>query len=157
MPKAGSPRFVLISGVREKAPGAHDAGIGEQLDVAAAVDFLKAEGLREIHLSGYSFGTWVNAMALQGALSVQGMTMVAPPVALISFEDKIRLPTLSAVVTGSRDEFAPPDLIRARMAKWHPDARMDIIDGADHFFFGYLDEVTRRLINCMLDMQPVVD
>jgi pimeloyl-ACP methyl ester carboxylesterase len=47
------------------------------------------------------------------------------------------LPTLSAVVAGSRDDYAPPDLIRALDgAKWNPDARMDIIDGADHFFIG---------------------
>ncbi|MBC2711846.1 MAG: alpha/beta fold hydrolase [Desulfosarcina sp.] len=129
-----------------RSTGSYDQGIGEQADVAGAVDFLKGEGLQEIHLSGYSFGAWVNAMALQGALSVQGLTMVAPPVAFIDFNDGIRLPMLSAVVAGSRDEFAPPDLIRPLMGHWNPDARIDIIEGADHFFFGFLDEVSRRLV-----------
>ena len=129
-----------------KSTGTHDQGVGEQVDVAGAVDFLKGEGLGEIHLSGYSFGAWVNAMALQGAIPVQGVTMVAPPVAFIDFKDGLRLPTLSAVVAGSRDEFAPPDLIRPLMGQWNPAARLDIIDGADHFFFGFLEEVTRRLV-----------
>ncbi|BBO70519.1 alpha/beta hydrolase [Desulfosarcina alkanivorans] len=129
-----------------KSTGTHDQGLGEKTDVVAAVAFLKADGFREIHLSGYSFGAWVNAMAVQAGLSVQGFTMVAPPVAFINFKDGLRLPMLSAVVAGSRDEFAPPDLIHPCLGQWNPDARLDIIDGADHFFFGFLDEVVRRLV-----------
>ncbi|MCB2149223.1 MAG: alpha/beta hydrolase [Deltaproteobacteria bacterium] len=129
--------------------GHYDQGVGERDDVRAAVSFLSDRGLKTIHLSGYSFGAWVNAMTLQGGLAVQGMTMVAPPVAFIDFEDGLRLPLLSAVVAGSRDEIAPPVLIRPLMGQWNPDARIDIIDGADHFFFGFLDEVTRRLVQCL--------
>jgi alpha/beta superfamily hydrolase len=98
------PRFVLISGEPEKAAEVSDDGAGEQADVAGAVDFLRRDGLSEIHLSGYSFGAWVNAMVLQGGLLVHEMTMLAPPVAFIDFEEGIRLPTLSMVVAGSRDE-----------------------------------------------------
>jgi len=130
-----------------QSSGTYDQGIGEQADVIAAVDFLKRKGLPEIHLSGYSFGAWINAMALQGAFSVQGMTMVAPPVAFIEFADGLRLPMLSAVVAGSRDEYAPPDRIRPLMAQWNPEARMEIVDGADHFFFGFLEDVTRKLVD----------
>jgi alpha/beta superfamily hydrolase len=129
-----------------KSAGHFDQGIGERDDVRDAVSFLCDRELEAVHLSGYSFGAWVNAMALQGGLAVQGMTMVAPPVAFIDFEEGIRLPMLSAVVAGSRDEIAPPDLIRPSMGQWNPDARMDIIDDADHFFFGSLDEITRRLV-----------
>ena len=135
-----------------KSTGTYDQGLKEQLDVSGAVDFLKGEGLQEIHLSGYSFGAWVNAMALQGTLSVQGVTMVAPPVAFIDFEERIRLPMLSAVVAGSHDAFAPPNLVRPLMKQWNPDARIEIIEGADHFFFGFLDELTRKLVEWI---QPV--
>ena len=126
--------------------GTHDNGIGERDDIAAAVAHLRNEGVENIHLSGYSFGAWVNAMALQDGLAVNGMTMVAPPVAFIDFADGIRLPCLTKVVAGSRDEFAPPELIRSLLANWNMDAEMEIIDGADHFFFSYLDDVTRLLI-----------
>lgn len=128
-----------------KSTGTHDHGIGEQADLASAIDFMESKGLQEVHLSGYSFGAWVNAMALQGVLAVQEMTMVAPPVAFIDFEKGIRLPMLSAVVAGSLDEIAPPNLIHPLMGRWNPDAHIDIVDGADHFFFGFLDEVTRKL------------
>ena len=125
--------------------GRHDQGLGERADVTAAVDHLKAEGLSSIHLSGYSFGAWVNAMAMQNDLVVDGLSMVAPPVAFIEFAPDIRLPALAKVVAGSRDEFAPPDLIRPHLANWNRDAVLDTIDGADHFFFGHLDAITRIL------------
>ncbi len=133
--------------------GAHDRGVGERADVAAAIDCLMREGLQRIHLSGYSFGAWVNAMAVQDRLSVQQMTMVAPPVAFIDFADGIRLPTLTGVVAGSDDEFAPPALVQPLMGHWSPATRLEVIDGADHFFFGYLEEVTRRLVG-IIDAVP---
>ncbi|WP_372678406.1 alpha/beta hydrolase, partial [Desulfosarcina sp.] len=49
-----------------KSTGIYDQGIGEQADVASAILFMESEGLQEVHLSGYSFGAWVNAMAVQG-------------------------------------------------------------------------------------------
>jgi uncharacterized protein len=125
--------------------GGYEDGIGEQADVQGAVDFLRTRGIRETHLAGYSFGAWVNALALRNNLTVEGLTMVAPPVAFIDFKTGLRLPMLSVVVAGSHDELAPPELIRPLMGQWNPDARMDIIEGADHFFSGFLDEVTRRL------------
>jgi alpha/beta superfamily hydrolase len=125
--------------------GSHAQGIGEQADVAGAVDFLKSKGVKSVHLSGYSFGTWVNAMAVTGGLTVDAMTMVAPPVAFMDFGNDIRLPQLSLVVAGERDEFGPPDLVRRSMSHWNPEARLEVIPDADHFFFGYLDDVTRRL------------
>jgi len=129
-----------------KSAGTHDDGVGEREDVAAAVAYLKNEGVESIHLSGYSFGAWVNAIAVQNKLVVDGMTMVAPPVAFIDFEKGIRLPGLTKVVAGSRDEFAPPGLIRPLLDNWNPTAKFEIIDGADHFFFAYLDDVTRILL-----------
>lgn len=133
-----------------KSTGTYGQGVGEQADVAGAVDFLKGEGLEEIHLSGYSFGAWVNAMALQAGLPVHGSTMVAPPVAFMDFTAGLHLPTLTAVVAGSRDELAPPDRIRPFMDQWNPDARLEIIQGADHFFSGVLDQVAVRLGQHML-------
>jgi alpha/beta superfamily hydrolase len=125
--------------------GSHAQGIGEQADVAGAVAFLKSKGIETVHLSGYSFGTWVNAMAVMGGLAVEAMTMVAPPVAFMEFPSDIRLPRLSLVVAGGRDEFGPPELIRPSMAQWNPNARLEIIPDADHFFFGYLGDVTHKL------------
>ena len=126
--------------------GSHDQGIGEQADVHAAVAYLKSRGIDTVHLSGYSFGTWVNAMAAMGGLAVDGMTMVAPPVAFMDFGRDIRLPQLSLVVAGGCDAFGPPKLIRPAMNLWNSQARLEILPDADHFFFGYLDAVTQKMV-----------
>ncbi|GAB6907762.1 Alpha/beta hydrolase family protein [Desulfosarcina cetonica] len=130
-----------------KSTGTFANGIGEQDDVMAAVAYLNDLGFAEIHLSGYSFGAWVNAAVLQDPdrLSVSQLTMVAPPVAFMEFKPGTHLPTLSTVVAGSEDEIAPPSLIQPLIGQWNPSARFTVIQGADHFFFGYLDELVIEL------------
>lgn len=128
-----------------RSGGSHDQGRGEQDDVRAAMDYLHTRRFETIHLAGYSFGAWVNALAMDTGLEVTAATMVAPPVAFIEFPAEIRLPRLIAVIAGSEDEFGPPALIETQMKQWHPTARFDVIHGADHFFFGFLDEITRLL------------
>jgi alpha/beta superfamily hydrolase len=63
--------------------------------------------------------------------------MVAPPVAFIDFKDVEVLPRLFLVVSGEEDEYAPPSYIKELLPKWNPSAMLDIIDGGDHFFFGF--------------------
>ncbi len=46
------------------------------------------------------------------------------------------------MVTGSRDEFAPPDLVKKLVQTWNPDSTFEVINGADHFFFGSTENVT---------------
>jgi alpha/beta superfamily hydrolase len=129
-----------------RSSGNHDNGEGEQADVSAAVAFMNAMDLERIHLSGYSFGAWVNARALQGRLTTDGLTMVAPPVAFVDFSSVTRLPALFAVIAGERDTFAPPQYIQPQLKAWNSSACLDVIAAADHFFFGFLDEISRRLV-----------
>ena len=67
--------------------------------------------------------------------------MVSPPVGFIDFESIRAIKGLKLVVTGSRDEIAPANLIRKLLATWSPDAYLEIIEGCDHFYFGYLKKL----------------
>jgi hypothetical protein len=40
-----------------------------------------------------------------------------------------------------RDDIAPVDAIKKMITSWNPNIRFDIIDGADHFYGGYLDQL----------------
>ena len=100
--------------------GRHDEGRGEQADVRAAMSFLAQEGLERIELAGYSFGAWVNALVGCGPVEPDipvavSLVMVSPPVAFIDFDAVGPLPGLKLVVTGSRDDIAPPGLISPRV------------------------------------------
>ena len=115
--------------------GRHDKGIGEREDVRAALAYLAGLGMKEIDLAGYSFGAWVNAGVSEG---FQRMVMVSPPVAFIDFGPPTAIPNLGLIVTGSRDEIAPPDMIDRVRGYWSPAADFEVIPGADHFYSGYL-------------------
>ena len=117
-----------------ESEGQHDNGVGEQDDVLAALSFLTESGFQPVDLAGYSFGAWVDALTLQRGGRSENLVMVSPPVAFVDFASIGRLPGLRLVVTGSRDEIAPPDVIRQMLPTWNPSAHFDIIDGSDHFY-----------------------
>ena len=119
-----------------QSEGTFDNGNGERQDVLAAINLLRASGMTEIHLAGYSFGAWVNARTGPLPPEVSTLIMVAPPVAFMDYKDVPPQPLLKAVFTGSDDELAPVGLIRRYLAAWNPGARLEIIDDADHFFYG---------------------
>ena len=128
-----------------RSEGRYGDGVGEQKDVCAAVAALKKRGYAKVELSGYSFGTWVNALCAGTRLPGVRMTMVAPPTAFMDFGAVAHLPGLDAVITGSRDDIAPPDMLKRLTALWNPKARLEILAGADHFFFGYREALIARL------------
>ena len=122
--------------------GHYDNGAGEQDDVRAAVAFVRDKAVPAIDLAGYSFGAWVNAgVAAEQGIPIESMIMVSPPVGFIEFANDNTLSCLKLVVTGSRDDIAPPDRIRDLLPTWNSDAQFEIIDGCDHFYAGYLDKL----------------
>jgi len=124
-----------------KSQGSYDDGVGEQEDVVSAISTLQQMGIKHIDLAGYSFGAWVNALAIGKCSSVKNMVMVSPPVAFVDFGSVNSLSCLKLVVTGSMDDVAPTDRIKTMSPKWNPKAHLKIIDGADHFYSGCLDEL----------------
>ena len=121
--------------------GSYGDGLGEQDDVRAAVSYLADSNIDQIDLAGYSFGVWVNALAIIGGLQVANMVMVSPPVAFIDFGSISNLDSLRLVISGSRDDIAPPDLIKKSCTGWNAEAQFEVIDGADHFYMGYTDKL----------------
>jgi len=129
-----------------KSQGHYDNGIGEQKDVLAALSYLIEAGIKEIDLVGYSFGAWVNAHAVPKDIFCDNMVMISPPVGFMDFKPKIPLDRLRLVVTGSKDNIAPAETVNNMMPTWNPDAHLEIIDGADHFYGGYLKEMESALM-----------
>ena len=125
--------------------GLYDNGVGEQQDVLAALSFLSDTGTKQIDLAGYSFGAWVNAHAVQPDTPVERMVLVSPPVGFMDFTKITAIDRLKLVVTGSRDQIAPAEQIKTLLPSWNSEARLEIIEGADHFYDGYLDRLEKIL------------
>jgi alpha/beta superfamily hydrolase len=130
-----------------RSQGKYDNGDGEQKDVLAALSLLGDMGMEQIDLAGYSFGAWVNAHAVQEDVSVKNMVMVSPPVGFMDFRTIGPMDCLKFVVTGSRDDIAPADAVEKMRSVWNPNARFEVIDGADHFYGGYLNQLESVLFS----------
>jgi len=130
-----------------RSQGKYDNGDGEQKDVLAALSLLGDMGMEQIDLAGYSFGAWVNAHAVQEDVSVKNMVMVSPPVGFMDFRTIGPMDCLKFVVTGSRDDIAPADAVEKMRSAWNPNARFEVIDGADHFYGGYLNQLESVLFS----------
>ncbi len=117
--------------------GAYDEGRGEVEDLLAASAFLKAQGVADIYLLGYSFGAWIiYQAAVAKRISGMGIIMVAPPAAMVDFSPTIKLPDLCQVIVGENDEIAPPGQVKSLAQAWNPQALFNLIPDADHFFSG---------------------
>ncbi len=128
--------------------GAHGGGTAEMDDVRTALARLRSalSPGAAIGLLGYSFGAWVSGrVATEAPLP---LCLIGPPLGMLDWSTAPPARPDLCVIAGSRDPYCPlPDLERftARLAP----ARVAVIDGADHFFFGKLypmgEEVGRWL------------
>jgi hypothetical protein len=83
--------------------------------------------------AGYSFGARTALGVAARDSRVHGAVLIAPPVDLVDVGDLATFTGPLLVVVGDRDAFAPLDRLRAWLAA-RPDAVLEIIPGADHFF-----------------------
>jgi len=123
--------------------GRHDNGIREQNDVLSAISTLKGQGLKSVDLAGYSFGSWVNAELVHRQPAADRLVMISPPVGFVNFESIEELTSLELVITGSMDDIAPADILREKILVWNKNARLEVIEGADHFYSGFGEELSR--------------
>jgi alpha/beta superfamily hydrolase len=140
----------------EGSQGRYDEGIGEQEDVRQAIGYLEQHGYGPVELSGYSFGTWVNAHCATGHFADIRMTMVSPPTAFMDFRGVRHLPGLALALTGSRDDIAPPEMLQRMIPLWNPGAELEVLPGADHFFSQHLEALGTALESALVRIGAVL-
>lgn len=111
-------------------------------------------------LAGYSFGAVVSArVAARPGTPLDGLVLVAPPVGMAGeapFTDLTGMDLPVLVVAGSRDEYAPLPAVQ-QLAGRLPRARLEVIEDANHFFFGKLyplGETVRAWLHSLEARQP---
>jgi alpha/beta superfamily hydrolase len=126
-----------------RSEGVHDHGKGEQDDVRAALDEMERRlpGLPLI-LGGFSFGS---AMAARVAVSdprVRAVLIMGYPITRIDSTAnlaQIRQPRL--FVQGGRDLYGTGEAMRDVVDPLPEPKRLVVVEEADHFFTGRLDEL----------------
>jgi len=145
------------SSPRGTSAGAFDGGVGERLDLEAAVQFAADRGLPNRWLVGWSFGT--ELVLKYGALApvaglVEGAVLLSPPLHRAGDADLAAwaaggLPL--AVLVPEFDDYLRPEEARARFALV-PQARLVPVAGAKHLWVGEkyvvraLDEIASTVL-----------
>ncbi len=124
-----------------QSEGSYDEGVGEQEDVKAALAYVDGMGKTSIDLAGYSFGAWVNALGLKRFDLARRTVMVSPPVNFLDFSFLDYNEKIQLVIGASEDDIGPPAIIKEMIPVWNPEARFSIIQGADHFYWGYNGDI----------------
>jgi uncharacterized protein len=124
--------------------GSYDEGIGEEEDVRAAVDFLRARapGL-PIWMAGFSFGARVGLTV--GARSDDVTKLFGIGLALRMFDYRFlaNCSKPKAIIQASQDEYGARDEIEAAVREMSAPKRLWVVEGATHLFPGHLDPFER--------------
>jgi uncharacterized protein len=118
--------------------GVHGGGEGEQEDVAAALAVLAARLPTEslIGLAGYSFGAWVAARVAAAMPALPALALLAPPLEMYDLDFLRRAPSHTLLMAGGRDQYCPVEALE-RLGR-RLGTKAEIVEGAEHFFFGKL-------------------
>jgi uncharacterized protein len=133
-----------------KSEGKHDRGEGERSDVRAALDFLATE-FPNIPLlaAGFSFGCWVGLRAGCEDARVRLLIGLGPPVNSSDFSYLARCEKPKLFVLGANDIYGAPDKLKSVVSTAACENKIVIVEDADHFFVGKLDQVDAAIANWM--------
>jgi glutaconate CoA-transferase subunit B len=134
--------------------GAHDFGIGEALDIAAALDSITTECPElPVFVSGWSFGADTSLSVLDSRITA--WLACAPPLRVLPLEDLTAAagsdPRLKLLIIPEHDQFRDPESTLEATASWL-NTEVVAIAGADHFFVGRTHKVA-ALIVATIDTQ----
>lgn len=121
--------------------GVHDQGRGELRDLLRVIDWARAQAAgAPLWLAGFSFGAWV-ALRAQHRVAPAALITVAPPVGRWDFTEVIPPSCPWLLIQGSADELVDAERALDWARRLQPDAQVELLLGADHFFHARLHEV----------------
>lgn len=128
--------------------GAFDNAVGEQYDVAAAIEHAEFHDLPNIWLVGWSFGTDLALMHAHDP-AVQGAILLSPP---LRFSKPAHLSTWAesgkplVALVPEHDDYLRPDEARKRFAAI-PHAEVIAVEGAKHLWVGDAEKVLDQIVS----------
>ena len=138
--------------------GKFSQGVGEQEDVSAAISFvtgLPEANSEQIGLFGYSAGAGFAFPVGVRDARVKALAAVSPPLSMFDFESLKDCLKPKLLVSGSSDEFTPHSQF-LQFCRDIPEPRDCIsIEGADHFWRGYEEELVNKVASFFADALKV--
>ena len=138
--------------------GTYDGGRGEGDDVRTALDYLAEQFPgRPLLVAGFSFGCWVGLCTGCGDERVSELAGLGLPVnnTDMTFLHQCSKPKI--FLQGSRDQFGSLEKVEKLMEGVPEPKRLVIVEEADHFFSGKLDEVDAALRAWLVERYPKLE
>ena len=120
--------------------GEFGQGIGEREDVEAAISFIstvKEVDSKRIGLAGYSAGAGFALPVGFRDDRIKALAAISPPLSMFDFDFLKSCPKQKLLISGGRDELIPTDQFLEFCQKIPEPKECEIIEGADHFWWGY--------------------
>jgi uncharacterized protein len=127
--------------------GVHDHGLGESDDLLATLAWLQQQGVSELDLAGFSFGSWVAASTaprVPAVFTLGRLVLIAPPVQYEGYA-ALQPPPGTLVFQGDADDVVDPAGVQAWVASRQSPPELFCFSGAGHFFHGRLTELKDML------------
>lgn len=135
--------------------GTHDFGVGEQLDIEAAVQEA-ASSLPELPhgICGWSFGAATSLVWKAASSYAWPWVGIAPPVASERTPELPETPPAGPMtfILGDRDQFTTPEALSEYAAPLG--ANVEILPGSDHFFYFREDVVGALVVDGLFGVSP---
>jgi alpha/beta superfamily hydrolase len=91
----------------------------------------------------------VASLALPDGLAAR--VLVAPPVSMMTASTDDVTPTL--VLVPAHDQYGGPEPVAEMMGGW-PAVTLEVVDGADHFLAGAIDQIASRVEEWVIAAVP---
>ena len=138
-----------------KSAGEHDKGVGERDDARAALDFLGSEFPNTpMLLAGFSFGCWVGLRVGCEDARVKALIGLGAPVNNADFSYLAQCAKPKLFVHGEKDQFGDVAKLRRMVESLPGENRAVIVDGADHFFGGNLNQLDAAITSWLSERVP---
>jgi len=130
--------------------GKHDRGEGERGDVRSALEFLAAEFPNiPLLVAGFSFGCWVGLRVGCEDERVTSLIGLGAPVNNADFSYLARCEKPKLFVHSANDIYGAVDKLKMMVASLPGENKIVVVEDADHFFVGKLDQVDAAITNWM--------
>jgi alpha/beta superfamily hydrolase len=129
-----------------RSEGVHDRGRGERDDALVALDWLRRRHPdARAWVAGFSFGAWVASRVAAAEPAIERLILIAPGVHTQTFEEMRTCPVPKLVVQGTADEVCKPENLAQVFPTWAEPKRLELVEGASHFFDRKLTELGEAL------------
>ncbi|UCD01280.1 MAG: alpha/beta fold hydrolase [Promethearchaeota archaeon] len=132
-----------------KSTGTHSGGEGEISDVQSCIDFLINEKkFEKIIICGYSYGAAIGCSAINYSDEIIGYVSISFPWDFIGtkFRELSQSNKPKLFIQGNQDTIAVYSNFEQYYNQYHDPKRKKIIDGADHFYWGYERQVVDEIL-----------